>query len=102
MPVPLVSAVRTAFKHRWLRWSVVLLLCYTVFGFLILPWIVRAVAVCQISKQLDRPASIHRVHINPFVLSGSIQGLLIKDKDGEPFISWEEVYGNFQLSSFFG
>jgi hypothetical protein len=31
-----------------------------------------------------------------------VRGLLIKDKDGEPFISWDEVYVNFQLSSFFG
>jgi hypothetical protein len=28
--------------------------------------------------------------------------LLIKDKDGQPFISWDEVYVNFQISSFFG
>jgi hypothetical protein len=31
-----------------------------------------------------------------------VDGLLIKDKDGQPFVSWDEVYVNFQLSSFFG
>src|SRR4051812_2623098 len=94
--------IRAALKRRWLRWCAGLFLFYTIFGFLILPWIVRAVAVRQISRRLDRPVTIHRVHINPYVLSASIQGLLVKDKDGEPFISWAEVYANFQISSFFG
>ena len=34
-------------KRRWLLWSVGLVLFYTVFGFLILPLIVRSVAVKQ-------------------------------------------------------
>ena len=83
-------------------WAFWLLLIYTVVGFLILPPIVRVVAVKQISKQLDRETSIEKIKINPFALSTTIRGLLIKDKDGEPFVSWDEVYVNFQLSSFLG
>ena len=79
-----------------------LLLFYTVAGFLILPPIIRAVAVKQLSQQLDREVSIQKVKLNPFALSTAIRGLLIKDKDGEPFVSWDEVYVNFQLSSFLG
>jgi hypothetical protein len=100
--MPILSASRKLLKRRWLRWGIILLLGYTIFGFLILPLIVRAVAVKQLSKQLDREVSIRKVRINPYALSGSIQGMLIKDKDGEPFVSWDEIYGNFQLSSFFG
>src|SRR6478672_3688785 len=100
--MPIVSAARKLLRRRWLRWLIILLLGYTVFGFLILPLIVRAIAVKQLSTQLDRQVSIRKVRVNPYVLSGSIQGLMIKDKDGEPFISWDEIYGNFQLSSFFG
>src|SRR5689334_6882750 len=100
--MPILSASRNLLKRRWLRWAVILTFAYTIFGFLILPLIVRAVAIKQISTQLDREVSIRKVRINPYALSGSIQGMLIKDKDGEPFISWDEIYGNFQLSSFFG
>jgi hypothetical protein len=78
------------------------LIFYAIFGFVILPPIVRAVAVKQISKQLDREVSIEKIKINPFALSTTVRGLLIKDKDGSPFVSWDEVYVNFQLSSFFG
>jgi hypothetical protein len=83
----------------WIFW---LLFAYAVIGFLVLPPIIRAVAVKQLSRQLDREVSIAKVKFNPFALSVAIRGLLIKDKDGEPFVSWDEVYVNFQLSSFLG
>jgi Domain of Unknown Function (DUF748) len=83
----------------WMFW---LLFTYTIIGFLILPPIIRAVAVKQLSKQLDREVSIQKVKLNPFAFSTTIRSLLIKDKDGEPFVSWDEVYMNFQLSSFLG
>ena len=83
----------------WIFW---LLFAYAIIGFFILPPIIRAVAVKQLSKQLDREVSIQKVKLNPFAFSTAIRGLLIKDKDGEPFVSWDEVYVNFQLSSFLG
>jgi len=79
-----------------------LLLFYIVVGFLILPPIIRHVAVKVLSAQLDRQVSIEKIKINPLALSTTIRGVLIKDKDGQPFVSWDEVYVNFQLSSFFG
>jgi hypothetical protein len=63
---------------------------------------VRTVAVKQLSSKLDREVSIKKIKINPFALSATVRGLLIKDKDGKPFVSWDEVYVNFQISSFFG
>jgi hypothetical protein len=89
-------------RRKLLFWVVGLLLFYTVTGFLILPPIIRSVAVTQLSKQLDREVSIQKVKLNPFAFSTAIRGLLIKDKDGESFVSWDEVYVNFQLSSFLG
>ena len=89
-------------KRKLALWIFGLLIFYAIFGFLILPPIVRAVAVKQLSKQLDREVSIGKIKINPFALSTTVRGLLIKDKDGQPFVSWDEVYVNFQLSSFFG
>ena len=89
-------------KRKIIGWLLGLVTFYAVAGFLILPPIVRSVAVKQLSAQLDREVSIQSVKINPFALSTAIHGLLIKDKDGQPFVSWDEVYVNFQLSSFFG
>ncbi len=89
-------------RRKLVVWILGLLLFYTILGFLILPPIVRAIAVKQLSRQLDREVSIEKIKINPFALSTTVRGLLIKDKDGQPFISWDEVYVNFQLSSFLG
>ena len=92
----------STWQRRLIICAASLFVAYTVIGFLILPPIIRHVAVKQLSQQLDREVSIKRVKINPFVLSATVDGLLIKDTNGEPFISWDAVYVNFQLSSFFG
>jgi hypothetical protein len=89
-------------RRKLLRWAFGLLLFYTVVGFFILPPIIRAVAIKKLSAQLDREVSIQKVKLNPFALSTTIRGLMIKDKDGQPFVSWDEVYVNLQLASLFG
>jgi len=93
-----------AISHRWTKitaWAAVVLGCYTVLGFLVLPPIVRVIAVKQLSKHLSRPVTIQTVRLNPYALSATIRGLLIQDKDGAPLLSWDEVYLNFQLVSLF-
>jgi len=89
-------------KRKLVQWLLAALLAYAVVGFLLLPPLVRLVALKMLSGQLDREVSIRKVRLNPFVLSATVSGFLIKDKDGQPFISWDEVYVNFQLASFFG
>jgi len=76
---------------RWIFW---VLFTYGMVGFFILPPIIRSVAVKQLSKQLEREVSIQKVKLNPFAFSVAVRGLLIKDHDGEPFVSWDEVYVN--------
>jgi hypothetical protein len=83
-------------------WAVGLLLAYTIVGFLILPPLIRSVAAKKLSEQLGREVTIQQVKLNPFAFSATIRGVLIKEKNGAPFLSWDEAYGNFQLSSFFG
>jgi hypothetical protein len=85
-----------------LLWVAGLLAFYTVFGFLVLPLIVKMVAAKQLAKLLDREVTIETVRLNPYTLSATVRGLLIKDKDGERFVSWDEFHANFQLASFFG
>jgi hypothetical protein len=88
-------------RRRLALWFIYLLLAYAVLGFLILPPIIRSIAVKELSRQLGRDVSIQKIKINPFAFSTTVRGLLIKDRDGRPFVSWDEVYVNFQLSSLF-
>ena len=89
-------------KRKIVLWLLATLLLYTVLGFLVLPPIIRHFAVKELSRLLSREVSIQRVQLNPYDFSTTIRGLMIKDHDGQPFISWDEVYINIQLSSFFG
>ena len=76
-----------------------LVLFYTIGGFLIAPPIVRAVVASQLSKQLARKVTIAKVKLNPYTFSATIRGFVIQERDGQPFLSWDEVYANFQLFS---
>src|SRR5256885_3349 len=89
-------------RRRLVLWTVGLVLFYTLAGFVILPLVVKHVAITQLSKQLDREVTIRAVRVNPYVLSGTLGGWRVKARDGEPLLSLEEAYAIFQLSSFFG
>lgn len=88
-------------KRKLALWILGLLLFYTVVGFFILPPIIRAVAVKELSEDLNRKVTIQSVKVNPFVPSLAIRGLLVQDKDGQPLLSWNNVYVSFEVSSFF-
>jgi hypothetical protein len=80
-------------------WTAALVLFHSVFGFFILPPIVRVIAVNRLSKQFGRPATIHKLRLNPYTLSATIRGFSVKDQDGAPLVSCNEVYVNFQVCS---
>ena len=88
-------------SRKVVLWVLGILLFYTIVGFLILPPIIRAVAVKELSADLNRKVTIQKVKVNPFVPSLTIRGLLVVDKDGQPFLSWDEVYCSFEVSSIF-
>jgi hypothetical protein len=88
-------------RRKLVLWGAGLLLFYTLAGFFIAPPIVRVVAAKQIAKQLNREVTIAKVKLNPFAMSATIRGFLISDKDGKPFVSWDEVYANFEFWSLF-
>jgi hypothetical protein len=82
-------------------WTAAVFLFYTVLGFFLLPPIVRVIAVKQLSKHLDRPVTIQKVRLNPYRLSATIRGLVVKDKDGAPLVACDQAYVNFRLASLF-
>lgn len=101
MNVPLLNRLSRR-QRKLLYWVAGVFLFYTIVGFFVLPPIVRSEAAKQLSTQLGREVTIQQVKLNPFAFSGTIRGLVIKEKNGDPFISWDEVYGNFRPTSVFG
>jgi len=81
-------------RRRLLIILAALLVLYTVFGFLVLPWIVRRQLEKRLTAALHRQTTIQRVRTNPYALSVTIDGLLVKAQDGSPFLSWDRLYVN--------
>ena len=81
-------------RRRLLIVLAALLVLYTVFGFLILPLIVRRQLEKRLTAALHRETTIARVRTNPYALSVTIDDLLVKAQDGSPFLSWDRLYLN--------
>jgi uncharacterized protein involved in outer membrane biogenesis len=76
------------------------LLVYTLFGFLALPYILKSVLSKSLSETLHRKALVRDVRINPLALSVSIRGFTISERDAPGiWISADEVFANLQLAS---
>lgn len=92
---------RISRRTKWLIWAGVVLLLYTIAGFLVVPAIVKAQLLQRLPVLTKRQASVDRVKFNPYVLSLTIDGLALKETNGDVFASFSELYINFQLSSIF-
>jgi hypothetical protein len=101
MTLPGKTAAFWRTHQRKLRWAAGVIVAYTVIGFLLLPPLVKYIATRKLSSLVERSVSIQKLRLNPYTFSITIAGFLIRDKDGEPFVSWDEVYVNFQPTSIF-
>jgi len=80
----------------------VALLLYTLVGFFAVPPILKYFLTNKLTETVHREVGIDNVRVNPYVLSVRINGFTIKNRDvPEPFLSIDELYGNFQILSLF-
>ncbi len=70
---------------------------FTLFGFFGLPPIIKSLLTKKLSEALHREVTIEHLKINPYALSLTLRGFLVKDKGGsEKFVSFDELYVNLQ------
>lgn len=88
---------------RWqkiLLGALSLLLVFTLFGFFVLPPLLKSVAMDKLSVLLHRPVSIARIHINPYELSLQLEGLRIGEREGEAtFIGFERLFVDVEATA---
>ena len=75
------------------------LLLYTLVGFFLVPYLIKAYAIPAIAEKLKRPVLVKEVELNPFALSLRLTGLEIREKDQSPLLGFDEFFVNFQASS---
>ena len=73
---------------------------FTLFGFFGLPPIVKSLLTQKLSEALHREVTIEQIKINPYALSLTVRGFLVKEqwKPGK-FVSFDELYVNLQSIS---
>ncbi len=93
-----ISGVR---YRKLLIAAVSILVLYSVLGFLVAPWLVEKQALKSVRENMNAELRLHKIAINPFVLSLKIDGLEFDDPRGMPLARVEQIFVNFQLSSLF-
>src|SRR5574341_297851 len=93
----------TTIVHRFkkpLIWSAAVFAVLTIFAFFGLPPLVKSLLIKRLSATLHREVSIQEISANPFALSLTVRGFLIKDRaSSEAFASFDELFLNFQSLS---
>jgi hypothetical protein len=90
----------TTVMHRLkkpLIWSAAVFAVLTIFAFFGLPPLIKSLLIKRLSATLHREVSIQKISVNPFALSLTVRGFLIKDRaSSEAFASFDELFINLQ------
>ncbi len=85
---------------RILIGTLVFFVLYTIFGFLILPGILKSILTKNLTETLHRTVSIQDIDTNPYLLSARVKGLVITEvQTQDTFTSFDELFVNLQASS---
>ncbi|MFZ5759388.1 MAG: DUF748 domain-containing protein [Thermodesulfobacteriota bacterium] len=97
------SVSRWKKMSRWQRWCIiasVVFLLYTLFGFFLLPVLVRSQLAKQLTVATDRLAAVEKVTFNPYTLEIVIVGFRVQERDSDrPFVSFDRLQVNIQAMS---
>ena len=90
---------RWASPRRVRFWLLVLIIAYTVLGFLILPWLIQYLAVSTVEEDFGRDLRVEAIHINPYTLTLQIDGLALEDTDDQQLLGWRRLFIDAAWSS---
>ncbi len=96
----LSRALTLGFWKKVLRWSAISLVLYALFGFFVLPYVLKSVLASQLTQRLHREATIQAVSFNPFRLTLQVNDFVLKERNGtDPFVSFTELALNLEAVS---
>jgi uncharacterized protein involved in outer membrane biogenesis len=75
---------------------------FTIFGFFILPPILKSILTQKLSENLHREVTIEKIKFNPYALSMTVRKFMVKERDrSETFVSLDELFVNLQAISLY-
>ncbi len=79
---------------------IIFFVVFTLVGFFVVPPILKSILTKKLSETLHREVTIRQIKINPYTLSATARGLLVKDRaSAETFVSCDEIFLNIQSLS---
>lgn len=91
------NAARWSRKKRFLLlYAPIALILYTLFGFFVVPLIIRKVIIPQLGKRLNGTITLERAYTNPFSFFLELDKLEIKDATGAKALAFDKFSANFQ------
>ncbi len=83
-------------------WVISIVVAIGILGALVAPYLLRGVLADQLTAKLHRQVSIQQIRINPFAMSVTVRGFLMKERQGSATaVSFDELYANLELQSLF-
>ena len=86
-------------KRAWI--PLALFAAYGLVGFLVAPGIVRDQIISGTRRNLGREVRLDRVRVNPYYLSVTLEGFELRDPDATPFVAFDRLHMDLQLTSVF-
>jgi hypothetical protein len=86
------------------RWSIVfasLFILYLLLGYLLVPVIIKQQLIARTHQATGRDISVEEVKFDPLRLVLTVNGLNLKEENGEPFAGWDSFYIDFEAASLF-
>ena len=83
-------------------WLVAIVVAFGIIAGLVAPPLLRGKLASELSTKLHRQVSIEQIRINPFAMSVTVRGFLMKERQGSATaVSFDELYANLELKSLF-
>ena len=83
-------------------WVISIVVAIGILGALVAPYLLRGMLADQLTAKLHRQVSIQQMRINPFAMSVTVRGFLMKERQGSATaVSFDELYANLELQSLF-
>lgn len=83
-------------------WVISIVVAVGILGALVAPYALRGVLADQLTAKLHRQVSIEQIRINPYTMTATVRGFLIKERGGTATaVSFDELYLNIELASLF-
>jgi hypothetical protein len=98
----IVSALRSPKAKKYGLRALIAFVVIGIFGFFVLPPLVKSLLLEKLGEALHRPVSVQGVKINPYLLAMQVDGVAVQEKGGgETVASFDRLYVDLAPSSLF-